>query len=392
MSYEPNPLQWQGSVQWYAQNKYALTNQVVYTPSANTPGDAVVYQCIKAISAPTSSTPDTDTTHWSPVVKYYPAQIQDSDTFLHFRTSINATLYGLLDTNYRMTLDENDLQNILINNMTGYFGTPRGGLQARLVYDELDITNMLTNNMIGYTSPRNGLQARLVADELDITNILTDNMGGYSGVRANLQNRLVADEAQITSILTNTMPNSGPNGALQARLVADELNISNLQNAGFLLARGPWVGATVYRRGDAVSAGDFNSIYVANSNHTSGSTFSVDLGAGKWSLMFDLTGAVLNYGASGVKTTSFNAIAGYAYFVDVTSGALNITLPASPTMSTPPITITHIDGDVTANALNIMANGNRIMGVADNLNVDKNYSSFRLVYADALRGWRLTIL
>ena len=330
MAYEPNPLNWQGAVQWLPENTYVLNALVVYTPTANAPGNANLYQCTTAVTVP-GTTPDVDTTHWLLVGSYLTAPINDSDTFFRFRTTYNANMYALQNVNYRLSVDEIDIENILTNNLTGYSG-PRAGLQTRLTNDETNIANILSNNMAGYAAPNNGLQVRLTTDES---------------------------------------------------------NITALQTAGFFLNRGAWAASTTYIKGDVVSVAPFGSLYSCAVNNTSSASFANDLAAGDWVLLLNMAGVVLNYT---LQTASFNALTGYSYFIDCTAAAINISLPLTPNVGDPPITITLVAGDPTVNLVTLLANGNYIMGVQANMQVDKANASFRLVYAGGTYGWRTTIL
>ena len=388
MAYEPNPLNWQGAVQWLPENTYVLNALVVYTPTANAPGNANLYQCTTAVTVP-GTTPDVDTTHWLLVGSYLTAPINDSDTFFRFRTTYNANMYALQNVNYRLSVDEIDIENILTNNLTGYSG-PRAGLQTRLTNDETNITNILSNNMAGYSAPNNGLQVRLTNDELAITNILSNNMAGYAAPNNGLQVRLTTDETNITNILSNNMAGyAAPNNGLQVRLTTDESNITALQTAGFFLNRGAWAASTTYIKGDVVSVAPFGSLYSCAVNNTSSASFANDLAAGDWVLLLNMAGVVLNYT---LQTASFNALTGYSYFIDCTAAAINISLPLTPNVGDPPITITLVAGDPTVNLVTLLANGNYIMGVQANMQVDKANASFRLVYAGGTYGWRTTIL
>jgi hypothetical protein len=66
-----------------------------------------------------------------------------------------------------------------------------------------------------------------------------------------------------------------------------------------------------------------------------------------------------------VKTAAFNAVAGEGYFVNTTSGAVTVTLPASPSAGDT-IAIKDYAGTFDTNALTIARNGKNIQGVANN--------------------------
>ena len=86
------------------------------------------------------------------------------------------------------------------------------------------------------------------------------------------------------------------------------------------------------------------------------------------------------------KTAAFTAVSGKGYFVNTTSGAITVTLPASPSA-----------GDIVAvkdyaltfatNNLTIGRNSSNINGVASNVTIDTNGASLVLVYVDGTKGW-----
>ena len=86
------------------------------------------------------------------------------------------------------------------------------------------------------------------------------------------------------------------------------------------------------------------------------------------------------------KTAAFTAVSGKGYFVNTTSGAITVTLPASPSA-----------GDIVAvkdyaltfatNNLTIGRNSSNINGVASNVTIDTNGASIVLVYVDGTKGW-----
>lgn len=82
------------------------------------------------------------------------------------------------------------------------------------------------------------------------------------------------------------------------------------------------------------------------------------------------------------------AVAGRYYFINTTSGAVTLTLPASATMGD---TVRVIDGanSFDTNNLTIARNGHVIMGDAANMTVDTEGASFDLVYYNSTHGWKL---
>ena len=76
------------------------------------------------------------------------------------------------------------------------------------------------------------------------------------------------------------------------------------------------------------------------------------------------------------------------YFVDTTGGAKTMTLPASAVIGDT-IRINDLAGTFGANNLTVGRNSSNIQGVAQDLVVSINQSSFGLVYSNSTYGWKL---
>lgn len=156
--------------------------------------------------------------------------------------------------------------------------------------------------------------------------------------------------------------------------------------------RGAWAGGTSYIVNDVVQAPEANSysLYVVRAAHTSG-TFNTDVSAGRLVLMIDLTevrrSLVLHTLITGPNSVALTA--GQDVMVDVASGAVSLTLPASPAIGDQPINIMHVGGDIASNPITVLRNGNRIMGLTEDMTVNTPNASFGLAYCNATRGWRI---
>jgi len=89
------------------------------------------------------------------------------------------------------------------------------------------------------------------------------------------------------------------------------------------------------------------------------------------------------------KTTGFTAVAGNGYFVNTTSGAITVTLPATPTAGD---LVAVKDYALTAQTNNITLgrNGSNIQGVANDFVINTQGRSVTLIYVDGTQGWMLT--
>jgi len=116
---------------------------------------------------------------------------------------------------------------------------------------------------------------------------------------------------------------------------------------------------------------------------------TIQLGCGASQTGFGRTGTV-NWDTT-AKTASFTAVSGNGYFVNTTSGAITLTLPASPSA-----------GDIVAfkdyaftfatNNLTVDGNGSPIGGVDGTINptYDTNGTSKTFIYVDGTKGWLVT--
>jgi len=111
---------------------------------------------------------------------------------------------------------------------------------------------------------------------------------------------------------------------------------------------------------------------------------TVTLGAGASQSGFGRTGTV-DWQTS-IKTGDFTAANGEGYFVNTTSGAITVTLPASPSVGNI-VAIKDYANTSDTNAITIARNGSNIDGTAANPVVANEGGSVTLVYADATKGW-----
>jgi hypothetical protein len=87
------------------------------------------------------------------------------------------------------------------------------------------------------------------------------------------------------------------------------------------------------------------------------------------------------------KTASFTAVSGNGYFVNTTSGAITVTLPASPS-SGDIIAIADYANTWQTNSVTVARNGSLINGSANNYTGSTEGISLTFVYVDGTRGWK----
>ena len=87
-------------------------------------------------------------------------------------------------------------------------------------------------------------------------------------------------------------------------------------------------------------------------------------------------------------TMSITIAANDRYFVDTSGGAKTITLPASPQVGDQ-VSIVDLAGTFDTNNCTIARNGNKIMGLTENLILTVEDTGITLVYTGATYGWKL---
>ena len=89
-----------------------------------------------------------------------------------------------------------------------------------------------------------------------------------------------------------------------------------------------------------------------------------------------------------VKTDNYTASAGEGVFMNTTSGALTLTLPASPTIGDE-VAFKDYAGTFDTNNLTIARNSSKIEGGTADLTVDVEGAGNTLVFTDSTQGWLL---
>jgi hypothetical protein len=87
-----------------------------------------------------------------------------------------------------------------------------------------------------------------------------------------------------------------------------------------------------------------------------------------------------------VQSTNFTAVAGNGYYVNTTSAAITVTLPATPSAGNE-IGIVDYAGTFDTNTCTINPNGNKIQGATDSLELTGEREGVTLTYIDSTQGW-----
>jgi len=123
----------------------------------------------------------------------------------------------------------------------------------------------------------------------------------------------------------------------------------------------------------------------------SGDTFTIPAG-----VSITNNGTASGFGATGaaswnttVKTGDFTAVNGEGYFVNTTSGAVNVTLPAGTAGAV--VAIKDYAGTFDTNNLTLTRNGSdKIGGQAVNATISTEGVAVTLVFVDSTQGWLVT--
>ena len=87
------------------------------------------------------------------------------------------------------------------------------------------------------------------------------------------------------------------------------------------------------------------------------------------------------------KTSPFTSVSGKGYFVNTTSGAVTVTLPASPSAGDI-VSLKDYANTWDTNNVTLGNNSSKINGVCGNSTLSTEDQSVTLVYVDSTRGWR----
>lgn len=156
--------------------------------------------------------------------------------------------------------------------------------------------------------------------------------------------------------------------------------------------RGAWAGpGTLYKVNDIVKVLPVGSISLCTTQHTSSAAFATDAAA-MWSLMIDVTDEynfVRHFQIITAAQSPFAASAGNDLMVDVSNGPVTIVLPVAPQISDQPISLVHVNGNITANPITVSRNGQNIMSLAQDMTVSDTNAALEVAFSNATLGWRL---
>ena len=172
--------------------------------------------------------------------------------------------------------------------------------------------------------------------------------------------------------------------------IADQDDNNIINESGDVITVGA-AGDTVAVAGNIVKSNALQASDGGNIVNQSGTTITlgasgdtITLASGASQTGFGRTGTV-NWNTT-KKTANFDATSGSGFFVDTSSGAITVTLPASPSAGDI-VSIADYAGTAATNNITIGRNGSPITGIAENGKIETNREAKTLIYVDATQGW-----
>jgi hypothetical protein len=173
--------------------------------------------------------------------------------------------------------------------------------------------------------------------------------------------------------------------------MTSKIKVDNIENqcGGAVVTK---CGATTTISGSVVKADDIQAADGGNLINQCGTTITlgasgdtINLASGASQTGFGRTGTV-DWDTT-AKTASFTAVSGNGYFVNTTSGAVTMTLPASPSAGDI-VSVADYANTFATNNLTVANNSSPINGISDNYTADSAGISLTFVYVDGTRGWK----
>ena len=135
-----------------------------------------------------------------------------------------------------------------------------------------------------------------------------------------------------------------------------------------------------------VGSGAGNTITVDGATVTIGRCGgTVSLASGATQTGFGQEYSAANF-CTTAKTSPFTATADKGFFVNTTSGAITVTLPASPSAGDV-VALKDYANTWASNNVTVCRNSSKINGTCSNVTLNTSSQSITLIYADATKGW-----
>ena len=175
--------------------------------------------------------------------------------------------------------------------------------------------------------------------------------------------------------------------------ISDQNDNNIINESGDVITVGA-SGDTVAVAGNIVKSNALQASDGGNIVNQSGTTITigasgdtVSLASGASQSGFGRSGSV-DWQTGSIKTSTFTAADGEGYFVDTSSGAVEVDLPAGSAGAI--VAINDYASTAATNNITIDSNGSeKIMGSTENHLINTNGVTVTLVYVDGVQGWKL---
>jgi len=258
-------------------------------------------------------------------------------------------------------------------------------------------TISLASDLVDDTTPQLG-------GNLDTNSFMIDFDDAH-GIRDENGNEQLIFETTSSAVNHIDITNAATGSGAQIGAVGDDSNINlkvRPKGTGLIEVMGATNPGSIQLNCESNSHG----IILQSPPHSSGQSYTLKFPTGNVTAdRFLKVTSVTGSGATGVgqlsfsevsggtswqsvKTSGFTAVAGEGYFIDTTSGAIEMDLPAGSIGDE----VSFIDyaGTFDSNALTIDQNGSeKIAGSTDPLVVSTERAANTLVYVDGTQGWLL---
>jgi hypothetical protein len=258
-------------------------------------------------------------------------------------------------------------------------------------------TISLASDVVDDTSPQLG-------GNLDTNSFMIDFDDAH-GIRDENGNEQLIFETTSSAVNHIDITNAATGSGAQIGAVGDDSNINlkvRPKGTGLVEVMGATNPGSIQLNCESNSHG----IKLTSPPHSSGQSYELKFPTGNVTAdRFLKVASVTGSGATGVgqlsfaevsggtswqavKTSTFTAVAGEGYFIDTSSGAIEMDLPAGSIGDE----VSFIDyaGTFDTNALTIDQNGSeKIAGSTDPLTVSTERAANTLVYVDSTQGWLL---
>jgi hypothetical protein len=323
-----------------------------------------------------------------------------SNSAIEFGSITTDTSNSWVNSNdYATYTTVSSLIDIVQANLTSVIGAAPSTLDtlaeiASALENDANVAVSLTNS-IGQVSSNVDLVQNNVSINTSSINTVQDNVSINTSSINTVQSNLTA--------LTSSDLDMGGNKVLFGNMYANEASLPSASTyhgmfahvhgtgKGYFAHAGSWIKLLDETSSTTSNLNEGTNLYYSDDrvntalNTSSATTNQVLSWDGTDYAWVAQSSGGTNYPWSNVSS-NVSASAGDKLFVDTSTSAITITLPASPAFGSE-IRVIDIKGNSANNKITLDNNGNNIEGITDSLEVNINRAAFGLVFYDATEGW-----